>query len=115
MSSLLDRSELLGVTSDTREQLCMMYTDLLSLVTDVAIRFYKTVNGRCLVRFASDCTNYGAGMMSSSVSLDMYEVFGDTIETFRSRQVKLTEAIWSYQIEDEGLNVNEGMRLSIAD
>ncbi|OCL11089.1 hypothetical protein AOQ84DRAFT_425240 [Glonium stellatum] len=93
-SSLLDQSELLGVTSDTREQLCMMYTDLLTLVTDVAIRFYKTAN---------------AGMMSSSVSFDMYEVFGDTIETFRSRQVKLTEAIWSYQIEDEGLNVNEAL------
>lgn len=44
-SSLLHRSELLAATSDIREQLCLMYTDLLSLVVDVAVRFYKTVNG----------------------------------------------------------------------
>ena len=44
-SSLLHRSELLAATSEIREQLCLMYTDLLSLVIDVAIRFYKAVNG----------------------------------------------------------------------
>jgi hypothetical protein len=44
-SSVLHRSELLAATSEIREQLCMLYTDLLSLVVDVAIRFYKTVNG----------------------------------------------------------------------
>jgi hypothetical protein len=44
-SSVLHRSELLAATSEIREQLCMLYTDLLSLVVDVSIRFYKTVNG----------------------------------------------------------------------
>lgn len=44
-SSVLHRSELLSVSPDVREQLCLLYTDLLSLVVDVAIRFYKTVNG----------------------------------------------------------------------
>ena len=57
VSSLLDRSELLTVTSETREQLCMMYTDLLTLVVEVAIRFYKTVHGM---------------MSSQTTSLDMY-------------------------------------------
>jgi hypothetical protein len=44
-SSVLHRSELLAATSEIREQLCLLYTDLISLVVDVAIRFYKTVNG----------------------------------------------------------------------
>jgi hypothetical protein len=44
-SSVLHRSELLAATSEIREQLCMLYTDLLSLVVDVSIRFYKTVHG----------------------------------------------------------------------
>jgi hypothetical protein len=46
-SAVLYRSELLAATPDIREQLCLLYTDLLSLVVDVAIKFYKTVNGRC--------------------------------------------------------------------
>jgi hypothetical protein len=44
-SSVLHRSELLAATSEIREQLCMLYTDLLSLVVDVAVKFYKTVHG----------------------------------------------------------------------
>ena len=49
-----------------------------------------------------------AGMTSSSASLDIFEVFGDTIDSIRSRQTKLTEAIWSYQIESEGLEKDQG-------
>lgn len=45
-SSVLHRSELLSATSKIREQLCMLYTDLLSLVVDVAVKFYKTVHGK---------------------------------------------------------------------
>lgn len=44
-SSVLHRSELLAATPEIQEQLCLLYTDLLSLVVDVAIKFYKTVNG----------------------------------------------------------------------
>ncbi|KAK3080786.1 hypothetical protein LTS18_013143, partial [Coniosporium uncinatum] len=84
-SSLLDRSDLLSVTGETREQLCMMYSDLLTLVVEVAVRFYKAVHG----------------MSTSSLNIDMYETFGDTIETFRSRHGKIIEAIWSFQIEKE--------------
>jgi hypothetical protein len=47
-SSVLHRSELLAATSEIREQLCMLYTDLLSLVVDVSISFYKTVHGMLL-------------------------------------------------------------------
>jgi hypothetical protein len=44
-SSVLHRSELLAASSDIREQICLLYTDLISLVVDVAVNFYKTVNG----------------------------------------------------------------------
>ncbi|KAF2454326.1 hypothetical protein BDY21DRAFT_353647 [Lineolata rhizophorae] len=91
ISSLLSRSELFAVSSETKEQLCMMYTDLLTLVTSVAIRFYKAVHG----------------MMSTSVSLDMYEVFGDTIESLNSRQAGVAEAIWTHQIQSDGLDTEE--------
>jgi hypothetical protein len=55
-SSVLHRSELLAATSEIREQLCMLYTDLLSLVVDVAIRFYKTVNGKFALFSAPNST-----------------------------------------------------------
>jgi hypothetical protein len=44
-SSVLHRSELLSASSEIREQICLLYTDLISLVVDVAVNFYKTVNG----------------------------------------------------------------------
>ena len=46
-SAILRRAELFSATATTevKEQLCLMYTDLLSLVTDVAITFYKAVKG----------------------------------------------------------------------
>lgn len=54
-------------------------------------------------------------MLSSSVSLDMFEVFGDTIETLRSRKATVTEAIWNYQIESEGLDPSEGRHPAITE
>lgn len=50
-------------------------------------------------------------MTTSSVSLDVFETFGDTIETFRTRQNSVIESIWSFQIEDEGLETSDGMSL----
>lgn len=47
-------------------------------------------------------------MTSGSVSLDIFEVFGETIESFRSRQDTVVELIWGYQIEKEELNEREG-------
>lgn len=35
--SLLERSDLLGVTSETREDICMIYADLLTLIVEVAM------------------------------------------------------------------------------
>lgn len=54
-SAILRRVELFSSTATTevKEQLCHMYTDLLSLVVDVAITFYKAVKG--MSRNGNDC------------------------------------------------------------
>ncbi|KAH7383257.1 hypothetical protein BKA66DRAFT_417658 [Pyrenochaeta sp. MPI-SDFR-AT-0127] len=96
-SSVLQRSELLAATPEIREQLCVLYTDLVSLVVDVSIRFYKTVNG----------------MTSGRTSLDIFEIFGDTIETFRTRQNTVIELIWDSQIENEDFEEGEALDLKI--
>lgn len=89
VSSLLARSEVLSLTSEIYEQLCMIYSDLLTLVIDVAVRFYKTVHGSS----------------GETASLDMHEAFGDTIGSFRRRCEEVNEAIWKDQIADEDADV----------
>ena len=85
ISSLLDRSELLSCTNEVQEQLCHMYTDLLTLVVEVAVYFYKTVQS----------------MADGEVSLDLYEVFGETLEATTDRRSHISDLIWNYQIESE--------------
>lgn len=96
-SSVLQRSELLAATPEIREQLAILYTDLVSLVVDVATRFYKTVNG----------------MTSGTTSLDIFELFGDTIETFRTRQNTVIELIWDSQIENEDFEEDEALDVKV--
>ncbi|XPS69175.1 hypothetical protein M3J09_001452 [Ascochyta lentis] len=96
-SSVLRRSELLAATAEIREQLCLLYTDLISLVVDVSIRFYKTVNG----------------MSSGSASLDIFELFGETIEGFRTRQDSVIELIWESQIENEDFEDGEALDVKV--
>jgi hypothetical protein len=47
-------------------------------------------------------------MASGSVSLDMFEIFGETIETFRTRQDTVVELIWDSQIGDEYFSDGQG-------
>ncbi|OAK96279.1 hypothetical protein IQ06DRAFT_229985 [Phaeosphaeriaceae sp. SRC1lsM3a] len=96
-SSVLHRSELLAATPEIREQLCLLYTDLLSLVVDVAVRFYKTVHG----------------MTAGTVSLDIFELFGETIEAFRTRQNSVIELIWDSQIENEEFEEGEALDVKV--
>lgn len=92
-SAILQRVDLLApsATAEVYEQLSLMYSDLLSLVVDVAITFYKAVKG----------------MSTTSVSMDLFEVFGDTIDSFNSRQKKIVELLWSSQIDGHGLESGE--------
>ena len=96
-SSVLHRSELLAATPEIRESLCLLYTDLISLVVDVAIKFYKTVNG----------------MTTGRASLDIFELFGDTIDTFRRRQSNVVELIWDSQIEGEDFEDEEALDIKV--
>lgn len=69
-----------------------MLADLLTLVVDVAVRFYKTVHS-------------SAG---APASLDMYEVFADTILTFRERKETVTKSVWRDQIASSGSTELDG-------
>lgn len=88
VTSLLARAQVITLSSDVYEQLCTMYSDLLTLVIDVAIRFYKAVHS----------TSEG------SVSLDMYQVFGDTVTTFRERRSTINKAIWNNELIGEDID-----------
>ncbi|KAL6702907.1 hypothetical protein ACN47E_000808 [Coniothyrium glycines] len=96
-SAVLHRSELLAATPEIREQICLLYTDLISLVVDVSIKFYKTVNG----------------MTSGRASLDIFELFGETIEAFRARQNTVVELIWESQIVNEDFEDEEALDVKV--
>lgn len=49
------------------------------------------------------------GMSSGSTSLDIFEQFGDTIESFRTRQNTVIELIWQSQIENEVFEEGEAI------
>ncbi|KAL1597956.1 hypothetical protein SLS60_008444 [Paraconiothyrium brasiliense] len=94
-STILQRVELLASTATTEvyEQISHMYADMLSLVVEVAFTFYKAVKG----------------MSTSSVSIDIFETFGDTIDSFHSRRKKIVKSLWSSQIEDQSLEAGEAI------
>ena len=109
-SSVLHRSELLAASSEIREQICLLYTDLITLVVDVAVKFYKTVNGTLApIRQMSSASANSVGMTSGSANLDIFELFGETIETFRGRQNTVIELIWQSQIENEDFEEGEAI------
>lgn len=69
-----------------------MYGDLLSLTSSVATRYYKAVHG----------------MASSKMSLDIYEVCGSVIDSFRDRQTQVAELLWKHQAQAEGYDLEQG-------
>lgn len=46
-------------------------------------------------------------MTSGKTTLDIYELFGETIETFRTRQNGMIELIWDSQIANEDFEDEE--------
>lgn len=92
VSALLHRAQILTTTPQIREQLGLMYGDLLTLTSSVATRYYKAVHG----------------MASSKMSLDIYEVCGSVIESFRDRQSQVAELIWKHQAQQEGFDLEHG-------
>jgi hypothetical protein len=111
-SWVLHRSELLAASSEIREQICLLYTDLITLVVDVAVKFYKTVNGMIsLTRHLPSAIANSLGMTASgsAANLDIFELFGETIETFRGRQNTVIELIWQSQIDNEDFEEGEAI------
>ena len=53
------------------------------------------------------------GMTSGSVSLDIFELFGETIEAFRTRQNVVIELIWDSQIENEEFEEGEALDVKV--
>lgn len=105
---ILRRSEILSASQEIREELCLLFCDLLSLVVDVAVRFYKTVKGVSLATSVRSGIEF-SGMTSSFAALDIYETFGHTITSVRDRQNKVTTEIWTFQLEKAGVDLNEGI------
>jgi len=52
-------------------------------------------------------------MTSGSVSLDIFELFGETIEAFRTRQNAVIELIWDSQIENEEFEEGEALDVKV--
>lgn len=53
------------------------------------------------------------GMTSGSASLDIFELFGETIEGFRTRQNTVVELIWESQIENEDFEDGEALDVKV--
>ena len=111
-SSVLRRSELLAATAEIREQLCLLYTDLISLVVDISVKFYKAANGESNKQIPITKLTINIGVASGSASLDIFELFGETIEGFRKRQDSVVGLIWKSQIENEDFGSSEALELS---
>ena len=52
-------------------------------------------------------------MTSGSASLDIFELFGETIEGFRTRQDSVIELIWESQIENEDFEDGEALDVKV--
>lgn len=52
-------------------------------------------------------------MTSGKASLDIFELFGETIETFRTRQNAVIELIWDSQIENEEFEDEEALDVKV--
>jgi hypothetical protein len=65
-----------------------------------------------LTRHRFSATANSLGMTTSrSANLDIFELFGETIETFRGRQNTVIELIWQSQIENEDLEEGEAIEV----
>jgi hypothetical protein len=88
ISQLVARAELLKLSASTHEQLAYLFTELLTLTTDMAVTFYKAVHSSL-----------------DSVSVDIYEAFGDCIVTFRERREAVANSIWRETTGDDVVDV----------
>ncbi|KAL6242158.1 hypothetical protein RBB50_011070 [Rhinocladiella similis] len=88
--ALLDRVELFNASFDINEQLVLAYADLVTLVSDVSLRFYQAIRSPS----------------GSDEAIDIYSAFSNTIESFQSRRDKIVESMWKYQLSQENIDMD---------
>ncbi|KAJ9640689.1 hypothetical protein H2204_003318 [Knufia peltigerae] len=88
--ALLDRVELFNASFDINEQLVLAYADLVTLVSDVSLRFYQAIRSSA----------------ESDEAIDIYSDFSNTIESFQSRRDKIVESMWKYQLSQENVDMD---------
>lgn len=91
LGSLLDRAELFQVSGDIKDQLSLALADLVTLVVGIATHFRKTIPA--------------AGYLH----VDIYSEFSDQIHNFRSRCERISELMWTYQLQREGYDSAKGI------
>ena len=90
--NLLERTEMFNVSQDIKEQLVLCLSDLVTLVASVSTHFHKAIGG----------------LMSSSVSINIYNIFPAQIKAFVDRCEKTAESMWRHQLLKEGIDANKG-------
>ncbi|KAF4553418.1 Hypothetical protein D9617_7g031460 [Elsinoe fawcettii] len=91
ISPVLGRSDFMVMAPGNQEQVAFLFADLITLVTQIALRLHKIVNG-----MVADCT-----------TLDVHQVFKATIDTFKERKDLVVESIWIQELDAEGVDLSE--------
>lgn len=90
--NLLERTELFNVSQEIRDLLILAMGDLVTLVARVSTHFHKALND----------------IGTTPISIDIYSTFGDEIQTFHQRCVKITESLWRHQLLRENVEGSRG-------
>lgn len=87
LSPLLKRVDIITASRPIADTLSKAFSELLSIVTGVAITFWQIVHGN-----------------NTSTSLDIFSTFGSSIETFRSRVTQCSQDMWSHSLRTNALH-----------
>ncbi|KIW28428.1 uncharacterized protein PV07_08095 [Cladophialophora immunda] len=86
LSPLLKRVDIITSSRLISDNLSKAFSELLSIVTGVAITFWQIVHGN-----------------NSSTNLDIFSTFSTSIESFRSRVSQCSQDMWNYSLTASGL------------
>lgn len=92
LSPLLKRVDIITSSRLISDNLSKAFSELLSIVTGVAITFYQIVHGQ-----------------SSSTNIDIFTAFGSTIESFRQRVAQCSQDMWSVSLTSSGLKESHSL------
>lgn len=93
--TLLERTEMFSVSREIQEQLLLALSDMVTLVAHVSAYFHKAISR----------------METSSVSINIYNIFSAEIKAFVNRCDKVAESMWRHQLLKEGRDGDKGKHL----